>query len=144
MALTPINFIVNNEQQAATSVQTDEMPSKTWSIDLEKGRLGRVVDGETAIRQYIRKAFMTARNRFLIYDDFYGEELTDLIGQNLTPNLMQVEIPRVVREAIIYDDRIASVPNVIVNMFGKDGIHIDVEVELTNGQIISEEVTLWR
>lgn len=142
MALTPINYTVDiDTTQADNSTQIVE-PSKTWRINLETGRIERFIDGKEAIRQYIRKALMTGRNRFLIYDDTYGEELRDLIGYDLTPALRDIEIPRVTREAIEYDDRISEVTNVKVTQYGSDGVHIEITVELVDGEFLTEGVTI--
>lgn len=142
MALTPINFATDAEEVQTVDTVQPVQPSKTWRMDLETGRIGGFIDGKEAIRQYIRKALMTARNRYLIYDDFYGEEIRDLIGHNLTPALMDVEIPRLVREAIIYDDRIKSVPTVKVSKYGSDGVLVEITVVLTDGDLLTEEVAI--
>jgi len=142
MALTPINYAVDiDAAQTDNSTQTVE-PSKTWQINLETGRIERFIDDKEAIRQYIRKALVTGRNRYLIYDDTYGEEIRDLIGQNLTPALRDVEIPRLVREAIEYDDRILEVTDVKITQYGSDGIHIEISVELIDGEFLTEGVTI--
>ena len=142
MALTPINFATDTAEVQPVNTVQPVQPSKTWRMDLETGRITGFVDGKEAIRQYIRKALMTSRNRYLIYDDFYGEEIRDLIGHNLTPALMDVEIPRLVREAIIYDDRIASVPIVKVSKYGSDGVLVEITVVLTDGDLLTEEVAI--
>lgn len=142
MALTPINYAVVMEQSKTETVGAEIQPSKTWRIDLNSGRIRGHIDGEEAVRQYIRKALMTARNRYLIYDDSYGEEVRELIGENLSQELMDVEIPRLVREAIEYDDRIESVTNVEVTQYNSDSVHIAVTVELVSGVVITEEVAI--
>ena len=142
MAMTPINFATDTEELTAADVGQAIQPSKTWRMDLESGRIGGFIDEEDAIRQYIRKALMTARNRYLIYDEFYGEEIRDLIGHGLTPTLMNVEIPRLVREAIMYDDRIEAVSNVKVTQYGSDGILVAVTVVLADGNLLTEEVAI--
>lgn len=146
MSLTPIEYEILAEEEDALDLDTDTLPviesSRTWRMDLENGRLRTFIDDEDAIRQYIRKALMTSRNRYLIYDDTYGEELRDLIGQNLTQDLMNVEIPRVVREAIEGDDRIQEVSDVTVTQYNSDGIHIEVTVITVTGLFIAEGVTV--
>lgn len=145
MALTPIEYEILAEEEENLNLDSDALPeletSKTWQIDLENGRLGTFIDEEEAIRQYIRKALMTSRNRYLIYDDTYGEDLRDLIGQNLSKALMDVEIPRVVREAIEGDDRIEEVSDVNVTLYNSDSILIEVTVLTTTGLFLTEEVT---
>lgn len=146
MSLTPIEYEILAEEEKALDLGTDTLPvvesSRTWRMDLENGRLRTFIDNEEAIRQYIRKALMTSRNRYLIYDGTYGEELRDLIGQNLTQDLMNVEIPRVVREAIEGDDRIQEVSDVKVTQYNSDGILIEVTVIAVTGLFITEEVTV--
>lgn len=145
MTLTPIEYEILAEEDENLDLDSDALPeletSKTWQIDLENGRLGTFIDEEEAIRQYIRKAFMTSRNRYLIYDETYGEDLRDLIGQNLSKALMDVEIPRVVREAIEGDDRIEEVSDVNVTQYNTDSILIEVTVLTTTGLFLTEEVT---
>lgn len=145
MTLTPIEYEILAEEDENLDLDSDALPeletSKTWLIDLENGRLGTFIDEEEAIRQYIRKALMTSRNRYLIYDDTYGEDLRDLIGQNLSKALMDVEIPRVVREAIEGDDRIEEVSDVNVTQYNSDSILIEVTVITTTGLFLTEEVT---
>lgn len=145
MTLTPIEYEILAEEEENLDLDSDALPeletSKTWQIDLENGRLGTFIDEEEAIRQYIRKALMTSRNRYLIYDETYGEDLRDLIGQNLSKALMDVEIPRVVREAIEGDDRIEEVSDVNVTQYNSDSILIEVTVITTTGLFLTEEVT---
>jgi len=146
MSLTPIEYEILAEEEDELDLDTDTLPviesSRTWRMDLENGRLRTFIDDEDAIRQYIRKALMTSRNRYLIYDDTYGEELRDLIGQNLTQDLMNVEIPRVVREAIEGDDRIQEVSDVTVTQYNSDGVLIEVTVITVTGLFITEGVTV--
>lgn len=144
MALTPINYVIDSADELvedSTVIETQPEPSKTWRLDLETGRIGSTIDGTEAVRQFIRKAITTSRNRYLIYDDDYGSELKDFIGQTLTDSLADVEIPRLVREAIAYDDRIADVLSADVIRLG-DGLHIKVTIELANGDLLTEEVSI--
>lgn len=145
MTLTPIEYEILAEEEENLDLDSDALPqletSKTWQIDLENGRLGTFIDEEEAIRQCIRKSLMTSRNRYLIYDEAYGEDLRDLIGQNLSKALMDVEIPRIVREAIEGDDRIEEVSDVNVTQYNSDSILIEVTVLTTTGLFLTEEVT---
>lgn len=106
MALSPLEPVDITEELAEV---TEPEPLRTYAIDFENGVVGGIVDGEAAIRQFVIKAIKTARFRFAIFDDDYGCELEDLIGQNATPELLEAEIPRVIEEALIYDDRIERV-----------------------------------
>ncbi|RCX22965.1 uncharacterized protein DUF2634 [Fontibacillus phaseoli] len=106
MALSPLEPADITEELNAAS---EPEPLRTYALDFETGAMGGVVDGKAALKQFVIKAIKTARFRFAAYDDDYGCELDDLIGQNATQALMESEIPRVIEEALIYDDRIERV-----------------------------------
>jgi len=137
MALTPINYVVDvaEDAQSVGSSQTLQT-SKTWRIDIERGRIGGLIDGEQAIRQYVQKVLITSRNRYLIYDGTYGEEIRGLIGSSVSKTLTAVEIPRLIREAVDADERIESVTNVKITQYHKDGIHVTFNVNTFDGVIL--------
>jgi len=143
MALTPINIVIDEEltQNIASTTTTELQPSKTFALDLENGRIGGFIDGETAIQQFIRKAIYTARNRYLIYSDAYGSEIDDMLSQNLSFSVLEIEIPRLIEDALIYDDRIDSVGNFVLTQ-QSDKLYVSFTVTLVNGELIESEVTL--
>ena len=51
-----------------TVSEAEELPSKTYRLDLDKGRIVGKVDGLEAVNQAIRKAIITPRFKCLIYD----------------------------------------------------------------------------
>jgi hypothetical protein len=137
MALSPLQPV---EEQTETTVVTPE-PTKTYKLDFENGVIVDFIDGDDALRQFIVKAIRTARFRYLIYDDQYGSELEDLIGDDVTDAFLNEEIPRVIREALIYDDRIADVRDFVVRREG-DGVFVEFTVVKTDGDTLTEEVTI--
>lgn len=143
MALSPLDNTILDEITPETGgvidTSTPVQPTRTYSLDFDNGEIGGIVDGESAIRQFIRKAVVTARFRFLIYDDEYGCELDDLIGQDLPLPLLEAEIPRVITEALIYDDRVDDVDDFIIYREG-DQLYIEFTVYLTDGTQITESV----
>jgi len=143
MALTPINIVIDEEltQDTATANAKEVQPSKTFALDLVNGRIGGYIDGETAIQQFIRKAIYTARNRYLIYSDAYGSEIDDLLSQNLSFSVLEIEIPRLIEDALIYDDRIDNVGNFVLTQ-QSDKLYVSFTVTLVNGELIESEVTL--
>lgn len=140
MALTPINYAVVADQASTNDVEQEVEPSLTWQLSLETGRINGLIDGKDAVRQYIRKALMTPRNQYLIYDDEYGEEISTLIGSNLTQAVRDVELPRLVRETIEYDDRISAVRDIVITPYNADSVHITFTVELIDGELLEEGV----
>lgn len=142
MALTPVDYSVITDDMQVTTVEQAAEPSRTWHLNLETGRIDKQIDGMDAIRQYIRKVFITPRNQYLIYNDEYGEEVSTLIGSNLTQSVQNVELPRLIEEALLYDDRISKISDIEVNPYTTDGVHITFTVELVDGELLEEEVTI--
>ncbi|OKO91415.1 putative phage related protein [Geobacillus proteiniphilus] len=131
MTLAPVNLDELNANNETVVIG----PSKTYRIDFERGELGGIIDGDEAILQFIQKAIMTARSRFFIYNDEYGCEIEDIIGKNVSNELLEEEIPRLIKEAIEYDDRIESASNFIIERSG-DQIQVTFTVTLTNGKML--------
>ncbi|MGB9903036.1 MAG: DUF2634 domain-containing protein [Desulfotomaculales bacterium] len=75
---------------------------------MEDGR-PKVVEGVDALKVWIEKAIRTARYRFPIYSFRYGCELEEIIGKDIPRAVLESEIRRVIREALIYDNRISDV-----------------------------------
>jgi hypothetical protein len=137
MALSPLQ----TEEDRVEVVTPTPEPSLTYRLDFENGVIDGFIDGDEALRQFIVKAIRTARFRYLIYDDDYGSELEDLIGADVTDAFLNEEIPRVIRETLIYDDRIADVRDFIITRKG-DEVYIEFTVEKTDGGTLTEEVTI--
>lgn len=136
MALSPLTPI---DTQAEATEVTTPAPSKTYRLGTDS--IGGLIDGEEALRQFIRKAIQTARYRFLIYTDQYGSELESLVGEDVSAELLQAEIPRLVREALIYDDRIDDVVDFEISR-DSDKVYVAFHVVTADGLNITEEVTL--
>jgi hypothetical protein len=137
MALSPLQPA---EERSKVVTPTPD-PSLTYRLDPERGTIGGFIDGDEALRQFITKAIQTARFRYLIYDDQYGSELEDLIGAGGTEELLNEEIPRLIREALIYDDRIADVRDFSIRR-ESDRVYVEFTVVKTAGGTLTEEVAI--
>lgn len=132
MALTPINIDELNGTDVAGTAEIG--PSKTYRLNFKTGEIEGIIDDDEAVLQFIQKAIMTARSRFFIYDDEYGCELEDIIGKNVSGELLEEEVPRLIKEAIEYDDRIESASNFVIERSG-DQLQVTFNVALTNGKV---------
>lgn len=128
MALSPLQ---PEEDRVVTAV----LPLKTYALDLSG-----TIDGREAILQLVDKAVRTARYRFAIYDYDYGCELEDIIGQYVSTALLESEIPRVIREALIYDERIDNVSNFEITK-DTDKLYVSFFVSVDN-ETVPVEVTI--
>lgn len=118
MALIPDN---ETEQLDAfiERFQEDRIePSLTYRLNFNTGRISGMINNEEALMQFIRKALATFRGYYAIYSEDYGSELEGLIGQDVTPAFLEAEVPRMVRETLIYDDRINDVTDISVSRTG--------------------------
>lgn len=134
MALSPI------AQETRVDI-TEPVTETSRTYDLFTTQMRSTVDGDEALRQFIRKALLTARATYLIYDNQYGNEIDTLIGQNVNNSLFDAEIVRMVQEALIYDERITSVSNFVITR-SADACFITFDVATLGGGIITEEVTI--
>lgn len=137
MSLLPQNNAELLDEFLRAEAEAPTEPSKTFRLDLSANRIGNLTDQIEALKQAIAKAILTPRSRHIIYDDNYGCELWDLIGADVTTAYIDAEIPRMVREAIIYDDRINNVTTVEITRDG-DAIFIKVDVDSVFGEVRTE------
>jgi phage baseplate assembly protein W len=85
------------------------LPSKTYKLDLDNGRIIGKVDELEAMNQFIRKALITPRFKCLIYDSQYGSEIREITTTDATREFIESEMPRLVEDALTYDPRILKV-----------------------------------
>ncbi|MGM1023557.1 MAG: DUF2634 domain-containing protein [Bacillota bacterium] len=140
MALSPFA----TDEDRMTVVAETTQPSKTYAFDFDSGEFtGAFIDDKEAIRQFIRKTLVTARYRFLIYDRDYGSELETLLGADVTTEFLESEIPRIIQDALLYDERIDDVYDFdITREPGSDAVVVAFSVTTADGQELQEEVTL--
>lgn len=92
--------------------QEIERPSKTYKLDFKRGRIFAVgsCDGLEAVNQFIHKTLLTPRFRCLIYDNQYGSEIKQtIIAGDVTPEYIETDLPRLVKDALLVDSRILDV-----------------------------------
>ena len=119
-----------------------EQPSRTYRLDLDRGRIFSLgsADGLEAIEQFIRKTLITPRFRCLVYDNQYGSELKQtVIAGDATPEFVETEIPRLVRDAILIDSRVLEAIDFVIT-FENDAVGIEFTAVTALGNIRIAEV----
>ncbi|WP_025720192.1 DUF2634 domain-containing protein [Paenibacillus sp. 1-18] len=116
-------------------IEEEEMPTKTYALDFTNGRARGIVDGLEAMRQVVYKILQTLRYENLIYSDDYGAEIDRLQGQSRL--FVQTELKRLVREALLADDRITDVRDFQFTFNGSD-VLAEFEVITTQGNFRDE------
>ena len=85
-------------------------PSKTYKLNIDNNTIsGGYIDGLEALKQAIYKILNTERFDYLIYSWNYGIEIKNLIGTHISYAVPEIE--RVIKEALLQDDRIEDVTN---------------------------------
>lgn len=102
-------MIPKNENDLKNDFEIKEYASKTYYLDIEKNRIVGKCDDVTALKQAIYMILNTERFEYLIYSWNYGVEFKELIGENETYVIPELE--RVIKEALLQDDRIIDVNN---------------------------------
>ena len=82
------------------------MPSKTYKIDWETGRIGGFIDGKEAVGQAIELAITTERYLWGIYSWNYGSEIYRLLGQSDAYAMSEME--NMIKDALSPDSRITD------------------------------------
>lgn len=110
--------------------------SKTYRV--LNGRVVGWIDNKQALRQAIEKLLHTERYMYEIYTDEYGIELQALIGENF--DLVEAEIGRIIKEALLADDRIVSVENIQATKLDSTSLLVTFSIESIFGTLAFEEV----
>lgn len=118
-----------------------ELPSRTYKLDLDSGKICGKTDGIEAVNQAIRKAIITQRFCNLIYDDDYGCEATEAVhDKNVTREYLETAIPEMIKDALSQDTRILNIDNFSLE-FEDDSCYVSFDVDTIFGSTqISEEL----
>lgn len=113
----------------------ETMPSYTYNINRNTNRISGYIDDKDAIVQAIYLILQTERYESMIYNWYYGAELDNLIGKNR--NYVISELKRMIREALLEDDRISEVTSFSFS-YKNDSILVQFLVQTIIGDIQME------
>lgn len=136
MALSP-EIAINDE--LVEEVQS----SRTYKIDFENSRItNEIIDGIDSIRQFVLLALRTVRFVHPIYTSDTGSEIHTLLSDSeVTIDYKIAELPRLITDALIYDERIESVDNFEIEHI-ENALHGSFRIVSVEGAIEMEEVFL--
>lgn len=126
--------------QDENSQNFEVLPSKTYKIDPENGRIIGTIDGAEAVMQFIRKVLNTDKYAYEIYDWYYGNELLKLVGQSY--DYIITRVPNIFREALLVDDRIKDVRDFTFSPSGLDSVTVTCIVDTVYGKLQYEQEVL--
>ncbi|WP_425447631.1 DUF2634 domain-containing protein [Dethiothermospora halolimnae] len=114
-------------------------PSKTYRLDTKAKRIVGKIDELEAIKQFVMKAIRTVRYSNLIYSHKFGCQIKNLLGKGLTEEYIKSEVPRLIAEALIYDERIIKVHSFDIEV-KEDKMFVEFIVDSTEGELNIREV----
>lgn len=113
-------------------------PNDTYRLQ-DKKIQGNISDME-AIKQSIYKILSTERYDYPIYGFNYGIEFSRLIGQDMT--YVKVEMKRLIKEALLRDDRILDTVNFIFSFEGDEVLCTFDAITIYGTFSVRKEVTI--
>lgn len=117
-----------------------ELPSKTYRLCINSGRILGTTDGLDAVNQAIRKAITTSRFCNLIYDDDYGSEVNSMVhDKTSTTELIETVVPELIKDALSQDTRIIEAYDFEMS-FKNDEAFISFKVDTIFGETEIKEV----
>lgn len=135
LALSPeVEIEMVDEDEEIETLQTYRIDYETMTITNE------IIDGIEAIKQFIYMALRTSRYEHFIYSTDYGSEIEELLSNHeVTQEFKKMELPRLITEALIYDERINDVTDFVIEETD-DSFHVSFIVHSTEGIVEIEEV----
>ncbi|WP_144525615.1 DUF2634 domain-containing protein [Bacillus pumilus] len=135
MALSPEEEIEETEEDEEVETST------TYRIDVETGRLtGETISGIEAIRQFVYMTLRTERYAHPIYSHDIGTEIQELLTDTeATDEYKEMEIPRLLEEALMVDERIDHIEEIEITK-ENDSFHVKLAIVTDEGTLEIEEV----
>lgn len=139
MAVTPSSF---KELDSLLDQEIEQVkPTYTYAYNFETNRIMGMTDGKNSSYQAIRKILCTDRYANLIYDWRYGHELQSLIGK--PKSYAKAEIERIIKEAVMQDDRVVRVRDFKIEDEGLDFVRVSVTIDTITMPFIFDLEVPW-
>lgn len=110
--------------------QGEEITSRTYKVS--DGKIEGFVDDLEAIKQAVYKRLNTEQFEFPIYSFDYGLQWNKLLGKDQV--YVRAELPRMISETLLRDDRIIAVNNFSFSFDAADECRCSFSVETVYGQ----------
>lgn len=112
---------------------------RTYRMDFQNKRIIGMVDGLEASGQNMFKALQTRRYVYDIYDDQYGCDIMNKIGNiDLSPDYLESDIPAMISEAFLNMEEIIEIADLKFEILDGDSIYVSFEATTIFGDTIVE------
>ena len=134
-------IITNPFEDDEDELEEDTTIYRTYGMDTKNKRIVGKVDGMEAVLQSIFKALQTRRFAYLIYDDQYGCDGYNKIGNTaLTQGYLEADMPSMIEDAFLNDEAIVSIDDINFQIIETDGVQISLSVSTIFGDADFEGV----
>lgn len=130
-------MIPNINDDLINDFEYEELPTKTFKLNIPSNTIIGFTDGLEAMKQAIYLILNIERYEYLIYSWNYGIELNDLYGQPIP--FVLPELKRRITEALVQDSRILGVDNFSFET-NKGKVHATFTVNTIYGDVEAEKV----
>lgn len=110
--------------------------TRTYGMDMVHHRIKGYVDGKEAVMQAIWKILSTVRYANYIYSNNYGCDIMNRIyNSSLSESYLNTDVPAMIEEALMQDDRIKGVKDFSWERTGSDGVKMTFTVDTIYGDL---------
>lgn len=110
-----------------------EQTTRTYRADFARGRISGYADGISAMEQAVLLILSTERFRHAVYSWDYGSELGGVLGDDF--RLAESEIKRLVREALLQDERVTDVDGFVFTRTARNTLNVSFTVRTIFGEL---------
>lgn len=120
-----------------TGFEMQELPTRTYRMQLDGGRIAGFCDGLEAMRQTVFKILNTERYRYVIYSWDFGIETQDLFGK--AAHYVCPELKRRITEALMQDKRVLAVTDFAFDTSRRGEVHASFVVQTEYGSFAEQK-----
>lgn len=107
---------------------------RTYRMDFENNRIAGMIDGLEATQQAIVKELLTTRFAYQIYDDQYGCDIGNKIGNaSLTSDFLESDIPAMIDDMLLTHDTVVGLQGIEYEITDLDSAYIMLYIETIYG-----------
>lgn len=119
----------------------EEPVYRTYRMDFKNKRIIGMVDGVEAAAQAMFKALQTRRFAYLIYDDQYGCDIFNKIGNlNLTQSYLESDLPSMIEDTFLNEEMVRGINDLEFDIISGDSVAIQLAVSTIYGDATIEGV----
>lgn len=117
-----MSIFPDSNQVSSYSAETSNTGRKTFKFDFSKREFVTNVNNQVLtaedeseiLKETVSKILYDDRYKYLIYSDDYGNEINNILAQDLTEEVLISEIKRAYTEALAYHPKIESIEDMNV------------------------------